>query len=50
VKLTDQGRRLLRTAEPLGKRVDERILDALPPQRRGDFINRLRSIINTLQG
>ena len=34
VKLTDEGRRLLRVAEPLGKRVDERILDALPTKQR----------------
>ena len=32
VKLTDEGRRVLRVAEPLAKRVDERILDALPDQ------------------
>ena len=32
VKLTEEGRRVLRAAEPLAKRVDERILDALPEQ------------------
>ena len=32
VKLTDEGRRVLRIAEPLSKRVDERILDALADQ------------------
>jgi MarR family transcriptional regulator, temperature-dependent positive regulator of motility len=49
VKLTDEGRRLLRVAEPLGKRVDERILDALPTKQRDQFIDDLLSIIDTLQ-
>ncbi|MGH9810564.1 MAG: MarR family winged helix-turn-helix transcriptional regulator, partial [Terriglobia bacterium] len=30
VKLTDEGKRVLRTAEPIARRVDDRILDALP--------------------
>jgi DNA-binding MarR family transcriptional regulator len=49
VTITEQGRQVLRTAEPLAKRVDERILAALPAQRRGDFIDRLRSIVDSLQ-
>ena len=38
VKLTEEGRRVLRTAEPLAKRVDERILDALRGKQREQFI------------
>jgi DNA-binding MarR family transcriptional regulator len=49
VKLTDEGRRVLRIAEPLAKRVDERILDALPTRQRDQFINDLLAIVDTLQ-
>ena len=49
VKLTDEGRRVLRTAEPLAKRVDERILDALPAKQREQFIDDLLAIVDTLQ-
>ena len=49
VKLTDEGRRMLRAAEPLGKRVDERVLDALPNKQREQFIDALVSIVGTLQ-
>jgi DNA-binding MarR family transcriptional regulator len=50
VMLTAAGRQLVRTAEPLGKRIDERVLDALPQQRRGEFVERLRLIVEKLQG
>jgi DNA-binding MarR family transcriptional regulator len=49
VKLTYEGRRVLRAAEPLGKRIDERVLEALPQQRRGEFIERLQTIVEKLQ-
>jgi DNA-binding MarR family transcriptional regulator len=49
VKLTDEGRRLLRAAEPLAKRVDERILEALPAKQREQFIDELLAIADTLQ-
>jgi MarR family transcriptional regulator, temperature-dependent positive regulator of motility len=49
VKLTDEGRKMLRTAEPLAKRVDERILDALPGKQREQFIDDLLSIVDALQ-
>jgi DNA-binding MarR family transcriptional regulator len=49
VKLTDEGRKLLRTAEPLAKKVDERILDALPTRQREQFVDELVSIVDTLQ-
>jgi DNA-binding MarR family transcriptional regulator len=49
VKLTDEGRRVLRVAEPLARRVDERILDALPTRQRDQFINDLLTIVDTLQ-
>ncbi|MGE0850379.1 MAG: MarR family winged helix-turn-helix transcriptional regulator [Hyphomicrobiaceae bacterium] len=49
VKLTDEGRRLLRLAEPLAKRVDDRILEALPARQREQFVNDLLAIVDTLQ-
>ena len=49
VKLTDEGRKVLRTAEPLAKKVDERILDALPTRQREQFVDELLSIVDTLQ-
>ena len=49
VKMTDEGRRVLRAAEPLGRRVDERVLAALPSKQRQLFIDALVSIVNTLE-
>jgi DNA-binding MarR family transcriptional regulator len=49
VRLTDEGRRVLRTAEPLAKRVDERILEALPAKQREQFIEDLLAIADALQ-
>jgi len=49
VKLTEEGRKVLRTAEPLARRVDERILDTLPAKRRAEFMSALASIIGALE-
>jgi DNA-binding MarR family transcriptional regulator len=49
VKLTDEGRRVLRMAEPLSNKVDERILNALPTREREKFIDALRAVVATLQ-
>ena len=49
VKLTDEGQRVLRAAKPLGKRADERVLDALPNKQRQRFIAALASIVDALQ-
>jgi DNA-binding MarR family transcriptional regulator len=49
VKLTDEGRKVLRAAEPLARKVDDRILDALPGRQRDQFINDLLAIVDTLQ-
>jgi MarR family transcriptional regulator, temperature-dependent positive regulator of motility len=49
VKLTEEGRRVLRTAEPLARRVDDRILDALPAKRREAFMGALAAIVSTLE-
>ena len=49
VKLTDEGRRVLRIAEPVGKKVDERILEALPGKHREQFVDDLLAIVDALQ-
>lgn len=49
VKLTDEGRRVLRTAEPLSRKVDERVLESLPSKQREQFIDDLLSIVEALQ-
>jgi DNA-binding MarR family transcriptional regulator len=45
VELTDDGRRILRAAEPMARKVDERVLGALPSARREPFIALLSSLI-----
>ena len=49
VKLTEEGRRVLRTVEPLAKRVDRRVLESLPANRREEFMTALASIVSTLE-
>lgn len=48
VRLTDEGRRVLKTCEPLAKRVDDRILEALPAKNRDQFLADLALIIESL--
>ncbi len=49
VKLTDEGRRVLKQAEPAGRKVDDRILEALPSKHRDQFVDDLMTIVDTLQ-
>ncbi len=48
VKLTEEGWRVLKAADPLAKRVDERILAALPGQQRERFLQDLNAIVEAL--
>lgn len=48
VKLTEDGRRMLETAEPMAKKVDERILQALPAAERERFLSDLNMIVDAL--
>jgi DNA-binding MarR family transcriptional regulator len=48
VKLTDEGWKMLKSAEPMSKRVDERILSSLPNAQRERFLQDLNSIIQVL--
>jgi len=48
VKLTDEGTRVLKTHDPMARRVDERILSSLPAPQRDRFLQDLHSIVQTL--
>jgi DNA-binding MarR family transcriptional regulator len=50
VKLTDEGSRVLRTVAPQTKAVDERVLNALPPARRDQFVSVLSGLVGMLEG
>lgn len=48
VKLTAEGRQLVQMAEPLGKRIDACVLEALPARRRDEFVEALQLIVDKL--
>jgi DNA-binding MarR family transcriptional regulator len=48
VRLTDEGWKSLRTADPVARRVDERILAALPAAQRDRFLEDLGTIVMAL--
>ncbi len=48
VKLTEEGNRVLKTHDPLARRVDERILGSLPAAQRDRFLQDLNAIVQTL--
>lgn len=48
VKLTEEGSRVLKTHEPMARRVDERILASLPAQQRDRFLQDLNAIVEAL--
>ena len=50
VKLTDEGYRVLRTVAPQTNAVDERVLNALAPARRDQFVSALLELVGTLEG
>lgn len=49
VRLTDEGRRILKSAEPMVRKVDERVLSALPASDRDKFLISLNKIVSALQ-
>ena len=49
VSLTPAGRRVLQKAEPVARRVDQRLLQSLPEKQRQRFLDALHSVIATLQ-
>ncbi|MGE5512881.1 MAG: MarR family winged helix-turn-helix transcriptional regulator [Bacteroidota bacterium] len=48
VKLTEEGWRVLRAAEPVVRRVDDRLLSMLPSKQREQFIADLLTIVQML--
>ncbi len=48
VKLTDEGWKVLKSADPLAKRVDDKILAVLPGQQRERFLQDLNLIVKAL--
>ncbi len=46
--LTEEGWRILKAADPLAKRVDDKILAALPSQQRERFLQDLALIVEAL--
>jgi DNA-binding MarR family transcriptional regulator len=48
VKLTDEGWRVLKSADPLARRVDDKILSALPGHQRERFLQDLHAIVEAL--
>lgn len=48
VKLTEEGRRILKAAEPISRRVDDRILESLPAKQREQFLEDLSTIVTAL--
>jgi MarR family transcriptional regulator, temperature-dependent positive regulator of motility len=48
VKLTEEGWRVLKSAEPLSRKVDDRILSALSAGQRDKFLMDLNSIVQVL--
>jgi DNA-binding MarR family transcriptional regulator len=48
VKLTDEGFRILKSVDPLTRRVDERILSVLPAGQRDRFMQDLNAIVQGL--
>ena len=48
VKLSEEGWRVLKSADPLARRVDDKILAALPGHQRERFLQDLRAIVEAL--
>jgi DNA-binding MarR family transcriptional regulator len=48
VSLTGEGAKLLKTYDPMVRRVDERILASLPSRQRDGFLQELTTIVQTL--
>lgn len=48
VKLTEEGWRMLKAAEPTARKIDERILAALPGARGEKFLDDLQAIVRSL--
>ena len=50
LRLTDEGRQLLKDAEPVARNIDAALLRALPPAHREPFLEALQAIASRLEG
>lgn len=48
VKLTEEGWRVLKSVDPLARKVDDRILSSLPAAQRDKLLQDLNAIVDTL--
>jgi DNA-binding MarR family transcriptional regulator len=48
VMLTDAGAKILKSYDPLARRVDDRVLASLPAQQRDRFLQDLNTIVRAL--
>ena len=48
VKLTDEGWRTLKAADPVARKVDDKVLSMLPSQQRDRFMQDLNTIVQSL--
>jgi DNA-binding MarR family transcriptional regulator len=49
ITLTDAGRKVLNTSEPIIERIEQSLIDALPATRARTFISNLRAIITAFE-
>jgi DNA-binding MarR family transcriptional regulator len=50
LRLTDEGNKALEAAEPVARRIDARVLEALPKAHRQPFVAALAAVIKELEG
>lgn len=49
ISLTDAGRKVVETSQPIMERVEEALIEALPAARAKTFISNLRTIVAALE-
>jgi DNA-binding MarR family transcriptional regulator len=49
LKVTDDGRRLLAAADPVARKLDAALLEALPPAQREPFMKALDAVVRALE-
>lgn len=49
VRLTEEGWRALRQAQPAAAEADQRILAVLPPSKRDEFLNTLTALVEAIE-
>ncbi len=49
ISVTEAGRRILNTSEPIIERIEEALIEALPAARARTFVSNLRTIVAALE-